>query len=106
MCLLKLATEEHAKEAIRLFQSSTVDAISVGIQSNNLSEELIKEVQLIEDQIKKRLPINSITNLENLICLLEKNNNSRYSIERAIFIMCQRNELEYKFQRKCVLRKK
>lgn len=107
MRLSDVANEKDALEAIRLFSASTLDAINTGIaQDISLTPEAMKQVEKIEELIKKRLPLNTMTYQDTLVSLLEKNGHQRNLIEKAIFILCQRKELEYKHQRNCLSRKK
>lgn len=106
MRLCQEATQTDALEAIRLFTSSTVQAIKSNVNHISISDKSSKDLQIIEEEIKKRLPIQSTTNQDSLLTLLEKQGFERSLSEKAIYIMCQRKELEYRFQRKCVFRKR
>eukprot|EP01080_Neovahlkampfia_damariscottae_P010059 gene10059-2482_t len=106
MRLAQEATKTDAEEAIRLFTSSTVQAIKSNVNHISLSDKATKDLQIIEEEIKKRLPIQSTTNQDSLLTLLEKQGFERNLSEKAIYIMCQRKELEYRHQRKCVFRKR
>jgi DNA replication licensing factor MCM5 len=108
MELSGVATDKHAQQAIDLFKGSTIEAINSGKVGKTLhmSTEVSKEIQQVEENIKARLPIGAMTNQENLITLLTKNGLDRFNVERAMFIMVQRNELEYRNQRRTIIRKR
>ena|SRR3990167_230200 len=57
MALSPFATEDHVNEAIRLFKSSTLDAALSGTSSENLSPDLLAEVNAAETYLKRRLAI-------------------------------------------------
>jgi DNA replication licensing factor MCM5 len=106
MRLSSEATQTDALEAIRLFTSSTVQAIQSNVHHIPSSDKASQDIQKVEEEIKKRLPIQSTTNQDSLLTLLEKQGFDRNLSEKAIYIMCQRKELEYRYQRKCVFRKR
>jgi len=64
LTLSPIATEEHVDEAIRLFLCSTMDAVNQG--SNQGSRELNEEVNRLEVELKRRLPIGWSTSLATL----------------------------------------
>ena len=55
MTLSPIATEAHVDEAIRLFLGSTMDAVTQG--EGQGSRELMDEVNKVEEELRRRLPI-------------------------------------------------
>ena len=106
--LSPVATRMHVLEAIRLFNVSTLDAASSGVASaENLPAELMQDIVAAENLLKRRLAIGSKIS-ERRLCqdLLATSNISEDATRRAIGIMVQRGELEYRQQRKAVIRKR
>lgn len=62
--LQPVATEEHVDEAIRLFLASTMDAVTQG--EGQGSREMMDEVNKVEEELKRRLPIGWSTSLATL----------------------------------------
>ncbi len=108
MVLLDVATADHAREAINLFKSSTIEAINSGQVGDiaSMSPEMSQEIQKCEDQIKKKLPIGSTMNQEALIAMLQRVGMQRLSVERAIFIMALRGEVEHRHKKRSIYRKR
>lgn len=61
--LSPVATEKHVDEAIRLFRASTMNAVNEG---SNIRADLVKEVRLIEQELKRRLPMGWSTSYNTL----------------------------------------
>lgn len=105
MELSDVATLKHAEEAVRLFKSSTVEAINThGLGGELALASMSKEIQAIENDILKITPIGHTSQVEAIVANLENMGHKRHLIEKAIFIMCQRKDLEYKGQRRFVHR--
>ncbi|KAG2378813.1 hypothetical protein C9374_007961 [Naegleria lovaniensis] len=105
MELSDVATLKHAEEAVRLFKSSTVEAINThGLGGELALASMSQEIQVIENDILKITPIGHTSQVEAIVSNLENMGHKRHLIEKAIFIMCQRKDLEYKAQRKFVHR--
>ncbi|CAJ2634552.1 unnamed protein product [Trifolium pratense] len=106
MKLSHLATEENVQEAIRLFTVSTMDAAKSGInQQINLSKEMAQEIQQAENQIKRRIGIGNHISERRLIDDLGRMGLNESIVRRALLIMHQREEVEYKRERRVVFRK-
>eukprot|EP00727_Mastigamoeba_balamuthi_P008711 m51a1_g4462 Dna replication licensing factor MCM5 (745) ;mRNA; f:194787-198113 len=106
MQLLPVATEGHVTEAIRLFNTSTVDALNTGIAaSEQLSPELVAEITNVEGAIKRVVPVGSSIAERQLVFNFSKQF-SQMAIRRAINAMVKRDELEYKRQRHYIYRKR
>ncbi|KAI2643199.1 MCM2/3/5 family protein [Xylaria nigripes] len=97
LTLSPIATEHHVDEAIRLFLCSTMDAVNQG--SNQGNRELHEEVQRIETDLKKRLPIGWSTSLASLRReLVEGKGFSEQSLNRALVIMQRRDTIMFRNQ--------
>lgn len=106
MQLSPTATEEHVTEALRLFRVSTLDAARSGISDHiTVTAEMRAEIQQIETQIKRRMGIGSYLSERRLVDELGKMGMSESSVRRALVIMSQRDEIEYKRERRVILRK-
>lgn len=107
MTLSPTANAEHVREAIRLFKVSTLEAASSGVSGvENMTPELMKEVNQAETLLKKVLPIGSRTSQRRILEDFKRRSISEFAVLKAIAIMAQRDELEYRNQRKTVLRKR
>jgi DNA replication licensing factor MCM5 len=106
MRLTSVATPEHVEEAFRLFNVSTVDAARSGINEHlNLSPEIANEIKQAEAQIKRRMGIGSHISERQLIDELTRMGMNESIIRRALLIMHQRDEVEYKRERHVIVRK-
>ncbi|RLN09616.1 DNA replication licensing factor MCM5 [Panicum miliaceum] len=106
MRLTSVATPEHVEEAFRLFNVSTVDAARSGINEHlNLSPEIANEIKQAEAQIKRRMGIGSHISERRLIDELTRMGMNESIIRRALLIMHQRDEVEYKRERHVIVRK-
>ncbi|KEH32167.1 putative DNA helicase [Medicago truncatula] len=106
MKLSNHATEDNVQEAIRLFTVSTMDAAKSGInQQINLSPEMAREIQQAEVQIKRRIGIGNHISERRLIDDLGRMGMNESIVRRALLIMHQRDEVEYKRERRVVFRK-
>ncbi|CAN6699887.1 unnamed protein product [Malus baccata var. baccata] len=100
------ATEEHVREAIRLFNAATMDAAKSGIQQQvNLTGEMANEVKQAETQIRRRVGIGNHISERKLIDELTRMGMNESTVRRALIIMHQRDEVEYKRERRVILRK-
>ncbi|KAI5780905.1 MCM2/3/5 family-domain-containing protein [Geopyxis carbonaria] len=92
LSLSPIATEEHVDEAIRLFLASTMDAVG---QGQGMSTELTEEVNKVEAELRRRLPIGwstSYATLKRELC-----GNRRYSeaaLSKALIIMGRRETVQ------------
>ncbi|TVY78204.1 DNA replication licensing factor mcm5 [Lachnellula suecica] len=97
LSLSPIATEQHVDEAIRLFLASTMDAVTMG--STQGSKELNEEVNKLEDELKRRLPIGWSTSLATLkreIC--EGKGYSEQALARAITVLQRRDTITIRNQ--------
>ncbi|VAI50770.1 unnamed protein product [Triticum turgidum subsp. durum] len=106
MRLTSVATPEHIEEAFRLFNVSTVDAARSGINEHlNLSPEIANEIKQAEAQIKRRMGIGSHISERRLLDELNRMGLNESIVRRALVIMHQRDEVEYKRERHVIVRK-
>uniref|UniRef100_A0A0D9VM69 DNA replication licensing factor MCM5 n=1 Tax=Leersia perrieri TaxID=77586 RepID=A0A0D9VM69_9ORYZ len=106
MRLTSVATPEHVEEAFRLFNVSTVDAARSGINEHlNLSPDIANEIKQAEAQIKRRMGIGSHISERRLIDELSRMGMNESIVRRALLIMHQRDEVEYKRERHVIVRK-
>nr|KYP46283.1 DNA replication licensing factor mcm5-A [Cajanus cajan] len=106
MKLSHIATEENVQEAVRLFTVSTMDAAKSGInQQINLTPEMANEIKQAETQIKRRIGIGNHISERRLIDDLSRMGMNESIVRRALIIMHQRDEIEYKRERRVVFRK-
>ncbi|KAJ7979647.1 DNA helicase [Quillaja saponaria] len=106
MKLSHVATEENVQEAIRIFTVSTMDAARSGInQQVNLTPEMMNEIKQAETQIKRRIGIGNHISERRLIDELSRMGMNESIVRRALIIMHQRDEVEYKRERRVILRK-
>ncbi|KAK3033202.1 hypothetical protein RJ639_036994 [Escallonia herrerae] len=106
MTLSHVANDNHVQEAILLFENATMDAARSGInQHMNLTPEMANEVKQAETQIKRRMGIGSHISERRLIDDLTRMGINESIVRRALVIMHQRDEVEYKRERRVILRK-
>ncbi|CAK9225778.1 unnamed protein product [Sphagnum troendelagicum] len=106
MQLSTIATEEHVTEALRLFHVSTMDAAQSGITANLIvSPEMRAEIQQVELQVKRRMGIGNFLSERHLIDELMRTGLSESTVRRALIVMSQRGEIEYKRERRVIVRK-
>ncbi|KPM36361.1 DNA replication licensing factor mcm5 [Neonectria ditissima] len=97
LTLTPIATEAHVDEAIRLFLCSTMDAVNQG--SNQGSRELNEEVNRIEAELKRRLPIGWSTSLATLRReMVEGKGYSEQALNRALMILQRRDTIGFRNQ--------
>jgi DNA replication licensing factor MCM5 len=88
-----IATEEHVDEAIRLFLASTMDAVTQG--EGQGSKELMDEVNKVEDELRRRLPIGWSTSLSTLRReFVEGRGYSEQSLNRALIVLQRRETVQ------------
>ncbi|KAF6525914.1 hypothetical protein HZS61_011709 [Fusarium oxysporum f. sp. conglutinans] len=97
LTLSPVATEAHVDEAIRLFLCSTMDAANQG--SNQGSRELNDEVNRLETELKRRLPIGWSTSLSTLRReMVEGKGYSEQALNRALRILQRRDIIMFRNQ--------
>jgi DNA replication licensing factor MCM5 len=96
LTLSPIATEAHVDEAIRLFRASTMQAVGEGASTR---QELVEEVNRIEEELRRRLPIGWSTSYATL--LKEFVNGKGYTVSaltRALHIMERRETIQMRNQ--------
>ncbi|QPC65274.1 hypothetical protein HYE67_007505 [Fusarium culmorum] len=97
LTLSPIATEVHVDEAIRLFLCSTMDAVNQG--SNQGSRELNDEVNRLEAELKRRLPIGWSTSLSTLKKeMVEGKGYSEQALNRALMVLQRRDTIMFRNQ--------
>ncbi len=103
--LSSVATVEHAQEAIRLFSASTMDAINQGINSSGPQKDQLEEVQKIENELRRRLPIGWSTSRDTLRKeFVENKNYDPANLEKALYILQRRETIQFRHQGRNVYR--
>ncbi|KAE9609774.1 putative DNA helicase [Lupinus albus] len=106
MKLSNSANEENVQEAMKLFNVSTMDAAKSGIhQQINLTPDMANEIKQAETQIKRRIGIGNHLSERRLIDDLSRMGMNESIVRRALLIMHQREEVEYKRERRVIYRK-
>jgi len=100
-------TESHVREAIRLFNVSTVDASNSGIvDSIVFTAEQREEFAQIEQQIKRRLAIGASLSEKRLIDDVIRYGFTEQSIRRSLVFLAQQGDLEHRRERRIVHRRR
>ncbi|CAO3617003.1 unnamed protein product [Cunninghamella echinulata] len=104
MTLSPIANEKHVEEAIRLFKYSTMDAVQSGGAEGMSRSEVMLEVQEIESEIQKRLPIGSQVSVAKIKTDFIQKGYAEAAILRALSILGRREVLQFRNQGKVVFR--
>ena len=109
MELKPFATRQHVEEALRLFRSSTLKAALSGDLAGAegfTTEKEQQEMNQIERQIKRRLPVGVQTQENALVKDLMKQNFQDRAIYKVIYCMIRKGEIQFRMQRKMLYRLK
>lgn len=99
------ATEEHVDEAIRLFRFSTLNAVESGNVEGMTRGELQEEVQKLEREIRRRIPIGWTSSHAGLRKeFVDAQGYSLHALECALYILEKRDVLRFSNQRKTLTR--
>eukprot|EP00744_Colponema_vietnamica_P021915 GILI01031405.1.p1 GENE.GILI01031405.1~~GILI01031405.1.p1 ORF type:complete len:295 (-),score=63.36 GILI01031405.1:79-864(-) len=104
MRLDSVASVQDAEEAIRLFKTATVDTINSGVVENAMSEDQAEAVQKVEEAIRKRVATGSTVMHSRLAAELGRLGFDAKLVDRALFIMMKREEVEWRKQRTLIYR--
>lgn len=108
MTLSPYATEKHVDEALRLFKFSTMDAVNSGgggtVEGATNRSTLMAEVQLIEQELQKRIPIGSQVPVAMIKADFSRKGYSDLAITTALTILGRRDVLIFRNQGKTVIR--
>jgi DNA replication licensing factor MCM5 len=97
--------EEHVDEAMRLFKFSTMDAVQAGNVDGMTRGELQEEVQKLEKEIRRRLPIGWSVSMGRLRAeFVDGQGYTAHALERTIFILERRDVLRLSNSRKILTR--
>ncbi|KAM9953703.1 hypothetical protein ACTFIR_008794 [Dictyostelium discoideum] len=106
MSLSPIATNEHAKEAIRLFDISTFDAITTNNTVNEtLTPERLENIRTAEKYLKDRVPIGSSIRIKDVRFQLSRSGLDHFTILKAVDILVGRDEFEFRNQKRTLFRK-
>lgn len=99
MTLSPVVQTYHVEEAIRLFKFSTMDAVSAGSVDGLSRGELNQEVNRIEKEIRRRLPVGWSTSYQSLVReFVTQQGYSSHSLERTLFMMEKREIIRFSGQ--------
>ncbi|KAF8482146.1 MCM-domain-containing protein [Russula ochroleuca] len=105
MTLSPVVQTYHVDEAIRMFRFSTMDAVSAGSVDGLSRGELNQEVNRIEKEIRRRLPVGWSTSYQSLVReFVTQQGYSSHSLERTLFVMEKREIIRFSSQKKVVHR--
>ncbi|WVQ78482.1 hypothetical protein IAT38_000568 [Cryptococcus sp. DSM 104549] len=96
----------HVEESIRLFKFSTMHAVSVGSGVEGLSRsDLNDEIDKIEKELKRRLPIGWTTSYQSLVReFVSGQGYSQHALERCLYILEKREVIKFTGMKKVVQR--
>ena len=99
LTLSPVVQNHHVDEAIRLFKFSTMDAVSAGSADGMSRGELNQEMNKIEKEIRRRLPIGWSTSYQSLVKeFVNQQGYSSHALERTLFVMEKREVLRFSNQ--------
>ncbi|KAF1962448.1 DNA replication licensing factor mcm5 [Byssothecium circinans] len=95
LSLSPIADESHVDEAIRLFLASTMDAVNHG--EGQASKELMDEVNKLEEELRRRMPIGWQVNLSTLKReMVDGKGYSEQALGRALHVMAARETIRWR----------
>ncbi|KAJ2928801.1 hypothetical protein H1R20_g8207, partial [Candolleomyces eurysporus] len=101
MTLTPVVKVHHVEEAIRLFKFSTMDAVAAGSADGLSRSELNDEMNKIEQEIRRRLPVGWSTSYQSLIKeFVTQQGYSSHALERTLFVLEKREILRFSNQKK------
>ncbi|KAH9937414.1 MCM2/3/5 family-domain-containing protein [Fomitopsis serialis] len=105
LTLSPVVRNHHVEEAIRLFKCSTMDAVSAGSADGLSRGELNEEMNRIEKEIRRRLPIGWSTSYQSLVReFVTQQGYSSHALERTLFVLEKREVIRFSGQNKVVHR--
>lgn len=105
MTLSPTVREEHVDEAMRLFKYSTMDAVQAGSVEGMTRGELQEEVQKLEREIRRRLPIGWTVSASRLRAeFVEAQGYSQHCLDRTLYILEKRDVIRSSNSRKLLTR--
>jgi DNA replication licensing factor MCM5 len=89
----------HVEESIRLFKYSTMDAVSSGSVDGLSRGELNDEVQRIETEVRRRLPVGWSTSYQALVKeFVQSQDYSQHALDRTLYILEKREVIRFSGQ--------
>lgn len=108
MQLSPVATIAHVDEAIRLFKSSTMDAIQRDEGGSGsifgTRTEMMRQMSAIDREVRTRLPVGSQVTYNSLRDILTSESFHSSAIDRSIQILVRQEVLQYRNNRKSLYR--
>ncbi|KAH8100472.1 MCM-domain-containing protein [Cristinia sonorae] len=105
LTLSPVVKNHHVEEAIRLFKYSTMDAVTAGSADGLSRGELNDEMNKIEKEIRRRLPIGWSTSYQSLVKeFVTQQGYSSHALERMLFLLEKREVIKFTAQKKVVQR--
>ena len=105
MTLSPIVQEHHVNEAIRLFKTSTMDAVTASGAEGVSRGELNEEVQAIEKEIRKRLPIGWSTSYQALVKeFVQGQSYTQHALDRTLYVLEKREVIRFSNQKKVIHR--
>lgn len=99
MTLTPVVQVHHVEEAIRLFKFSTMDAVAAGSADGLSRTELNDEMNRIEQEIRRRLPVGWSTSYQSLVKeFVTQQGFSSHALERTLFILEKREIIRFSNQ--------
>ena len=97
--------EHHVTEAIRLFKTSTMDAVSASGAEGLSRGALNEDMQKIETELRRRLPIGWTTSYQALVKeFVTGQGYSQHALDRILYVLERREVIRYSNQKKVVHR--
>jgi len=109
MELAPFAVDRHIEEALRLFQVSTLEAATSGSLSGAegfTTQEDQELLNRIEKQLKRRFAIGSQVSEDSIVKDFVKQKYPEPAVQKVIYFMIRRGELQHRMQRKMLYRLK
>ncbi|XP_054154018.1 DNA replication licensing factor mcm5-A-like [Oppia nitens] len=109
MQLQPFVTDVHVDEALRLFRVSTLAAAQSGDLAGAegfTSEEEQQSMLRLEKQIKRRFPIGAQLSQSSIVNDLSKQNFTEQAIQKVLYCMIRKGEIQHRMQRKMLYRLK
>jgi len=95
----------HVEESIRLFKFSTMDAVSAGSVDGLSRSELNDEIEKIEKELRRRLPIGWTTSYQSLVReFVQQQGYTQHALERCLYVLEKRDVIRFSGQKKVVVR--
>lgn len=105
MTLSPTVKEEHVDEAMRLFKYSTMDAVQAGSVEGMTRGELQEEVQKLEREIRRRLPIGWTVSAARLRSeFVEAQGFTQHALDKTLYVMERRDVVKFVNQRRLLTR--